>query len=72
MKDGDVYYLPRASYPHHIEVAPDWHFLIFFDQPLPADIGYRAYFREVLAATFNTRIDPADRQPHQPPRLSDL
>ena len=62
LKEGDVYFIPRA-YPHHIEVfdAPQWHFLIFFDQPFPADIGYRtsvsAYSREVLAATFNTHID---------------
>ena len=37
------------------------HFCIFFDQPTPADIGYRtsisAYSREVLAATFGTHID---------------
>ncbi|HEX9833996.1 MAG TPA: cupin, partial [Mycobacterium sp.] len=51
------------AYPHHIEVvdAPDIHFAIFFDQPMPGDIGYRAsasaYSREVLAATFNMHID---------------
>jgi oxalate decarboxylase len=62
LNKGDVYFIPRA-YPHHIEVfdAPEWHFLIFFDQPFPADIGYRtsisAYSREVLAATFNTHIE---------------
>lgn len=62
LKRGDMYFIPRA-YPHHIEVvdAPDLHFCIFFDQPMPGDIGYRAsisaYSREVLAATFNTRID---------------
>ena len=56
MNQGDVYFVPRA-YPHHIEVvdAPDLHFAIFFDQPTPGDIGYRAsasaYSREVLAAT---------------------
>ncbi|GAB1817997.1 cupin domain-containing protein [Herbidospora sp. RD11066] len=54
---GDVYFVPRA-YPHHIEVIGDEeiHFLIFFDQPMPADIGYRAtataFSREVLAASF--------------------
>lgn len=59
---GDVYFIPRA-YPHHIEVidCDEWHFTIFFDQPTPGDIGYRAsvsaYSREVLAATFNTHID---------------
>ncbi len=62
LKEGDVYFIPRA-YPHHIEVvdAPEWHFAIFFDQPTPGDIGYRAsasaYSREVLAATFNVHID---------------
>jgi oxalate decarboxylase len=62
LKEGDVYFIPRA-YPHHIEVidAPEIHFCIFFDQPTPGDIGYRAslsaYSREVLAATFNTHID---------------
>ena len=62
MTTGDMYFIPRA-YPHHIENIgqDDWHFLIFFDQPFPADIGYRAsasaYSREVLAAAFNTHID---------------
>jgi len=55
---GDVYFVPRA-YPHHIEVVgyDEFHFLIFFDQPTPGDIGYRAtasaFSREVLAATFD-------------------
>jgi oxalate decarboxylase len=44
------------------------HFAIFFDQPTPGDIGYRAssaYSREVLAATFNVHIDdlPNSRSP---------
>jgi oxalate decarboxylase len=62
LREGDVYFVPRA-YPHHIEVidAPDLHFCIFFDQPTPGDIGYRtsvsAYSRQVLAATFGTHID---------------
>jgi oxalate decarboxylase len=62
LKQGDVYFIPRA-YPHHIEVieSPRWHFTIFFDQPTPGDIGYRAsisaYSREVLTATFDTHID---------------
>jgi oxalate decarboxylase len=62
LRQGDVYFVPRA-YPHHIEVfdAPEMHFCIFFDQPTPADIGYRtsisAYSRKVLAATFDTHID---------------
>jgi len=68
MTKGDMYFIPRA-YPHHIEnIGPDeWHFLIFFDQPTPADIGYRAsasaYSREVLAAAFNTHIDDLPKFP---------
>lgn len=62
LKEGDVYFIPRA-YPHHIEVidAPDLHFAIIFDQPMPGDIGYRAsasaYSREVLAATFDMHTE---------------
>ncbi|MGE2720452.1 cupin domain-containing protein [Mycolicibacterium celeriflavum] len=68
---GDMYFIPRA-YPHHIENigSQDWHFLIFFDQPFPADIGYRAsasaYSREVLAAAFNTHIDDLPNFPFTP------
>ncbi|MCV7357378.1 cupin domain-containing protein [Mycolicibacterium fluoranthenivorans] len=71
MTTGDMYFIPRA-YPHHIENigTDDWHFLIFFDQPFPADIGYRAsasaYSREVLAATFNTHIDDLPNFPFTP------
>ena len=68
---GDAYFIPRA-YPHHIEnIGSDgWHFLIFFDQPFPADIGYRAsasaYSREVLAAAFNTHVDDLPNFPFTP------
>ncbi|KAK9766679.1 hypothetical protein K7432_004069 [Basidiobolus ranarum] len=57
LKPGDVYFVPRA-YPHHIENIGegDIHFLIFFDQNIPGDIGYKAsvsaYSRETLAAAF--------------------
>jgi oxalate decarboxylase len=68
LNEGDVYFIPRA-YPHHIEVvdAPDIHFAIFFDQPTPGDIGYRAsasaYSREVLGASFNMQIDDLPKFP---------
>jgi len=71
LRKGDVYFIPRA-YPHHIEVleSPGWHFLIFFDQPFPADIGYRAsasaYSREVLAAAFDTHLDDLPEFPFTP------
>lgn len=68
---GDVYFIP-AAYPHHIENlgTGDWHFLIFFDQPFPADIGYKAsasaYSRKVLAAAFGTHIDNLPQFPFTP------
>jgi oxalate decarboxylase len=71
MTTGDMYFIPRA-YPHHIENIgnDDWHFLIFFDQPFPADIGYRAsasaYSREVLAAAFGTHLDDLPTFPFTP------
>lgn len=56
LKQGDMYYVPSA-YPHQIEVVGSerMHFLIFFDQPYPKDVGYRtsatALPRETLAST---------------------
>jgi len=58
LKRGDVYFIPKA-YPHHIENVGrgDLHFLVFFNQNTPGDIGFsagiRAYSDEVLGATFN-------------------
>jgi len=60
LEPGQAYFIPRA-YPHHIEALGEEgiHFLIFFDQPMPADIGYRAtasaFSREVLSAAFGVR-----------------
>lgn len=56
LQPGDVYFIPRA-YPHQIEaLGEDIHFLVFFDQPTPGDVGYRlaasAFAPRVLAATF--------------------
>jgi oxalate decarboxylase len=57
LEAGDVYFVPRA-YPHQIEVVGDEeiHFLVFFDQPTPGDIGFRAsasaFSRRTLAAVF--------------------
>jgi oxalate decarboxylase len=73
MGPGDVYFIPRA-YPHHIEVlGPDEiHFLIFFDQPIPGDIGFRAsataLSREIMAATLGV---PSARLPEFPPTFAD-
>jgi oxalate decarboxylase len=71
VNEGEVYFIPRA-YPHHIEVldAPRIHLLIFFDQPTPGDIGYRAsmsaYSRQVLAATFGITLDELPDLPFTP------
>lgn len=68
---GDIYFVPPA-YPHQIEVLSDEeiHFLIFFDQPMPADVGYRAaasaYSREVLAATLGTAAATLPQLPFTP------
>ncbi|KAK5046188.1 hypothetical protein LTR84_008645 [Exophiala bonariae] len=57
LRTGDVYFIP-ASHPHQIEVISekDIHFLIFFDQPMPKDVGFRqagaVMGRDVLAAAF--------------------
>lgn len=68
---GDVYFVPRA-YPHQIEVLSEEevHFLVFFDQPTPGDIGYRAagsaYSREVLAATLGIPVEDLPALPFTP------
>jgi oxalate decarboxylase len=73
MGPGDVYFIPRA-YPHHIEVlGPDEiHFLIFFDQPIPGDIGFRAsataLSRETMAAMLGV---PLAKLPEFPPTFAD-
>jgi oxalate decarboxylase len=71
LSPGDVYFVPRA-YPHHIEDVgqDDINFLIFFDQPTPGDIGYRAtasaFSREALAASFGIRERDLPQFPFTP------
>jgi oxalate decarboxylase len=56
---GDIYFVPKA-YPHHIEnLGPgQLHFLIFFDQAMPGDVGFsgsiRSFSNEVLGAVLKT------------------
>jgi oxalate decarboxylase len=70
---GDVYFIPRA-YPHHIEVLDrdEIHFLIFFDQPIPGDVGFRAsasaLSEPVLAAMLGV---PVARLPRFPRTVAD-
>lgn len=71
LQPGDTYFIPR-SYPHQIEVLgeDDIHFLVFFDQPMPADVGYRASTTaisvDVLAATFGIAPDKMPPLPVTP------
>ncbi|MDN4615276.1 cupin domain-containing protein [Leifsonia sp. F6_8S_P_1B] len=71
LEPGNAYFIPRA-YPHHIEALGDEgiHFLIFFDQPMPGDIGYRAtasaFSREVLSAAFGVPERQLPRFPETP------
>jgi oxalate decarboxylase len=68
---GDMYFIP-AAYPHHIEQVgyEPIHFLIFFDQPFPQDIGYRAtataFSRPVLAATLGCDPEKLPQLPFTP------
>ncbi|KAI4216969.1 MAG: hypothetical protein LQ351_000918 [Letrouitia transgressa] len=60
LKAGDVYIVPVA-YPHQIEDIgeEEIHFIIFFDQATPGDVGFRAsgttLSEEVLGATLGVR-----------------
>ena len=71
LNPGDAYFVPRA-YPHHIENIgeDDINFLIFFDQPTPGDVGYRAtataFSREALAAGFGIRERDLPQFPFTP------
>ena len=71
LEPGDVYFVPRA-YPHHIENVgeEELDFLIFFDQPTPGDVGYRAtasaFSREVLSAAFKVPERDLPRFPLTP------
>ena len=53
---GVIVAVRHLSGPIEVLGDEDIHFLIFFDQPMPYDVGYRAsataISREVMAATF--------------------
>lgn len=62
LQPGDLYYIPKA-YPHHIEnIGHDLlHFLIFFNQAMPRDIGFtrsvRSFSNEVLSSVL--QVEPS-------------
>lgn len=55
METGDIYFIPKA-YPHHIENIKDTplHILIFFDQPMPQDIGFTASVKSFSDETLSS------------------
>lgn len=59
MKQGDIYFIPKA-YPHHIEnlSSSGLQVMIFFDQPMPQDVGFSASLKsfsdEVLASSIQS------------------
>jgi oxalate decarboxylase len=71
LEPGDVHFIPRA-YPHQIEVVgdEDVHFLVFFDQPTPEDVGYRAsgsaFSARTLASVFGQSADEFPQLPFTP------
>lgn len=60
LETGDIYFIPKA-YPHHIENLgnDDLHMLIFFDQPMPQDIGFsgsvKSFPDEVLSCSLGSK-----------------
>lgn len=62
LEPGDLYFIPKA-YPHHIETLSDQplHFLIFFDQSMPEDIGFtgsiKSFPNEALGAVLD--VEPS-------------
>ena len=68
---GDAYFIPPA-FPHHIENigGGDFHFLVYFDRTMPADIGYRASgslaSRAVTAATLGLKLNQLPDLPLTP------
>lgn len=68
LNEGDIYFIPKA-YPHHIENLTEGplHFLIFFDQAMPTDIGFTAsvksFSKEALSASLGTPLDFFEKLP---------
>lgn len=68
MEAGDLYFIPKA-YPHHIENlgSSELHLLIFFDQPMPQDIGFTGSVKsssdEVLSGVMHCKKELFERLP---------
>lgn len=68
MEEGDIYFIPKA-YPHHIEnlKSSKLHLLIFFDQPMPQDIGFTGSVKsspdEVLSGVMHCKKEVFESLP---------
>lgn len=74
MEAGDLYFIPKA-YPHHIEnlTDSDLHILIFFDQPMPQDIGFSGSVKSFSDATLSQVLHcPTDLVATLPTYYEDL
>lgn len=74
LNPGDMYFIPQA-YPHHIENLEDeeTHFLIFFNQPMPLDIGFTgglpAFPSRIVAPTIGCNAASLPKIPDYPSDL---
>jgi oxalate decarboxylase len=74
LSPGDMYFIP-AAYPHHIENLEDkeTHFLIFFNQPMPLDIGYTGALAgfppRIVAPTIGSTVATLPKIPEYPTDL---
>lgn len=74
MEAGDIYFIPKA-YPHHIEnlITDPLEILIFFDQPMPADIGFTASVKSFSDEVVHSVLGTSEELIHTlPTYYSDL
>jgi|SRR5579872_2933142 len=74
MEEGDIYFIPKA-YPHHIEnlTTSSLHVLVFFDQPMPQDIGFTASVKSFSNESLSAIMDcPAQVFEKLPTYFEDL
>lgn len=68
INEGDIYFIPKA-YPHHIENLSDdvLEILVFFDQNMPADIGFSASVKsfsdEVISSVLGASEELVNKLP---------
>ncbi len=74
LNPGDMYFIPQA-YPHHIEnlEGEETHFLIFFNRPMPLDIGFTGglptFPERIVAPTIGCTTETLPKIPEYPSDL---